>query len=84
MRTCLYWRWSKSKYFVTSSFSVAVHINEDVDAILVNAVSRLAIARYLRQVYEVLSFPAYLGSAILPLIVLKVIYVERFTRYKSL
>ena len=51
-------RRTKSKNLISGSFCVAVHVQEDMDAVLVDSVGRFAVARDLRKVYEVLRLAA--------------------------
>ena len=55
--TCMYmyvqcnmylnWSWFQGKDLVSGSFGVAIHVEQDVDAIRIDAVGRLYVVRYL-------------------------------------
>ena len=49
---------AKSKDLVTGSLRVAVHVEEDVDPVLVDPVGRLPVAGHRREVNEVLALSA--------------------------
>jgi len=46
--TNLYRRGTQSKYLVPGALRVAVHVNEDVNSVLMNHVGRLSITRHLQ------------------------------------
>lgn len=58
--THLYGRGFQGKQFVSRSFCVAVHVNENVDAIRVYHIRCLSITRHARQINKVLSLIGYL------------------------
>ena len=49
--------WPESEYLVPGPFGIAVHVDQDVDSVLVDSLCSLAIACYLRKVDEVFSRP---------------------------
>ena len=56
----LYWGRSQGEDLVPGSLGVAVHVDEDVDAVGVDLVGRLVVGRDLREVDEVLRPLGYL------------------------
>ncbi len=60
MTTCLYRGWTEGKNLVAGTLGVTVHVDEDVDSVLIDPVRSFPIALGGRQVDEVLRLLAHL------------------------
>lgn len=58
----LYWRWSQSKNLISGAFRVAVHVHQNMNAIGIDAVGGLAVARNLREIDKMLGLSCYLRT----------------------
>ncbi|MPC09888.1 hypothetical protein E2C01_002505 [Portunus trituberculatus] len=54
---------AQGEYFIASSLSVAIHVDQDVDAVLVDAIGGLPVAGDLGEVNEMLCLPGNLTPA---------------------
>lgn len=56
----LNWSWTKRKYLVSCSFRVTVHVNKNVNAISIDAISGFSVTGNGGQINKVFSISLYL------------------------